>query len=89
MFGITFRLEIIILCILFFYLIGGHMLFSCTKVGAKEGFQILKDVGSTINYNMGSGVPTSSCGCKNNKVEKDIPLPMSDDNFFTSTEFKN
>lgn len=87
--GITFRLEIVILCILFFYVISGHMAYSCTKITTKEGFQILKDVGSTINYSMMNGVPSTSCNAKVDKVDRNAPMPMSDENFFTTTEFKN
>jgi hypothetical protein len=88
LFGFTFRLEIVILCIIFFYLISGYMVYSCTKLTPKEGFQILKDVGATIHYNMNEGVPVSNCSGEVDNIDANVVEPYGDLDLFKTTEFK-
>ena len=57
LFGYTMRVEILLLCIFIGYILGGHVLCSCSKMSIQEGFSILK--GASINYQMGSDIPQS------------------------------
>lgn len=54
--GQKVRVEIILICVILGYILGGHLLCSCAKISAKEGLQML---GSAVDYNMGEGVSSS------------------------------
>ena len=41
LFGIKARLEVVIICVIIGYFIGGMVLCSCSKVSAREGFALL------------------------------------------------
>jgi hypothetical protein len=43
-----FRLEILIIIFVVFWIMWGHMLCSCSKVGLIEGFEMAKQIGSQI-----------------------------------------
>lgn len=53
--GLKLRLEVILLVIILFWLIGGYTICSCSRVSSlKEGFQSL---GASIGWRTGDGVP--------------------------------
>ena len=53
--GLKIRLEVILLSIILFWLIGGYTICACSKVSSvKEGFQAL---GAPIGWRTGEGVP--------------------------------
>jgi hypothetical protein len=56
-FGQKLRVEVIIICVILGYILGGHLLCSCSKVTAKEGLALLK--GAPLDYRMGSDVKSS------------------------------
>lgn len=53
LFGQKLRVEVIILSVVLGYIIGGHLLCSCSKVSLKEGLALL---GAPVSYHMGDGV---------------------------------
>lgn len=54
--GQKLRVEVIILSVLLGYVIGAHLLCSCSKVSLKEGLSLL---GAPVSYQMGEGVSGS------------------------------
>ena len=56
LFGQKLRVEVIILSVVLGYIIGGHLLCSCSKVSLKEGLALL---GAPVSYHMGEGVSGS------------------------------
>jgi hypothetical protein len=90
--GMTFRLEIILLAILLIYIMNAHTICSCSKVGLSEGFQMIKDAGSALNYKMDEGVPlnkTPGALFMNKDFQSTtIPLPDGKMDFFENTQFK-
>lgn len=56
LFGQKLRVEVIILSVLLGYLIGAHLICSCSKISLKEGLSLL---GAPVSYNMGDGVSGS------------------------------
>ena len=57
LFGYTMRIEIILLCIFIGYILGGHILCSCSKISMYEGFSML--TGADVKYKMGSDISKS------------------------------
>jgi hypothetical protein len=49
LFGISFRVEIAILCIALGYIIGAHLFCSCLRITPTEGFEILNDIKNVVN----------------------------------------
>jgi len=92
LFGMTLRLEIILLAILLIYIMNAHTICSCSKVSLSEGFQIFKDVGSALNYEMNEGVPLNKTPgplyMNQNFKGANIPLPDGKMDFFENTQFK-
>jgi len=63
LFGMTFRVEIVILCIALGYIIGAHLFCSCLKITPTEGFEILSEIKNVVNSKMngsGSGAGSGS-----------------------------
>ena len=56
--GMTFRLEVVILCIALGYIMGAHLFCSCLKITPTEGFEMLNDLKNVI---AGNGVVKSGC----------------------------
>lgn len=56
LFGQKIRVEVIILSVLLGYVIGAHLLCSCSKITLKEGLSLM---GAPVSYNMGEGVSGS------------------------------
>ena len=90
--GMTFRLEIVLLAILLIYIINAYTICSCSKVSLSEGFQMIKDMGSTLNYDMSEGVPLNKTPgplyMNQNFKSTSIPLPDGKMDFFENTQFK-
>lgn len=83
--GFSFRLEIVILCIFFLYLMYFHLFFACSKITPKEGFEILKNVASKLSYNMKDGVPASKCGAVvREDYTSSLPKPDGKTDFYES-----
>lgn len=47
-----FRLEILIIIVVVFWVMWGHMLCSCSKVGLMEGFEVAKNIGEEIGITL-------------------------------------
>lgn len=56
LFGQKLRVEVIIISIVLGYIIGGHILCSCSKISIKEGLSLL---GYPISHHMGEDVNSS------------------------------
>lgn len=97
--GLTFRLEIVAICLLIGILIGTSLLCSCKKVSIKEGLETL---GANVDYVMGNDIASSWVN-KVNSVDggsyqnpwnkyndiKGTPVPLKDGqlNFFADNKF--
>lgn len=57
LFGENIRVEIIIICVVIGYIAGAHLLCSCSRIGLREGLEMIN--GSPLNYKMGKGVENS------------------------------
>ena len=75
-FGQSCRLEIIIVCLAIGFVLGGHLLCSCSKVGVQEGMAVM---GATLDWSMGDDVTNSWT----NKAEQ-----YSNDMGYSSTQSK-
>ncbi len=101
LFGLTFRVEVVIICIILGMILGTHMLCSCSKVGVVEGMEVM---GSAIESTVGSDVYGSWVNKANNYASemgytetKDryemykgtpVPLPEGELYMFADNEFK-
>jgi len=57
LFGLSLNVELIIIIIILFSIMSGHMVCACSRISAKEGFQILKEsFGTEVDYNMSQDV---------------------------------
>ena len=56
-FGLTCRLEIVIISLLVGFVLGGHLLCSCSKIGLVEGLTMIN--GASVDYKMSDGSPGS------------------------------
>ena len=61
--GLTFRVEVVVLCILLGWILGAHLFCSCVKVTPYEGFQMIKNSvesmlsnASFLDYKMSAGI---------------------------------
>lgn len=61
--GLTFRVEVVVLCILLGWILGAHLFCSCVKVTPYEGFQMIKSSvenmlsnASFLDYKMSAGI---------------------------------
>ena len=96
-FGMTCRVEIIIVSMLVGGILGGHLLCSCVKMtgkDVKEGMQNMLQ-SANVGYKMGDGVKSS---WENKKVESSaqdlsthmgpkVPLPAGQLFFFANNKF--
>jgi hypothetical protein len=55
--GQKLKVEIILICLLLGYILGGHLLCSCSRISLKEGLAMIS--GSVLDYSIGNGVRTS------------------------------
>ena len=56
LFGISCRLEIILISVIIGIVLGGHLLCSCSRIGLQEGMDVL---GTSVDYIVGSDVNNS------------------------------
>ncbi|GAG34573.1 unnamed protein product, partial [marine sediment metagenome] len=101
-FGMNFRLEVVIICMIIGAILGCHLFCSCSKVGVKEGLQMLN--AAALDYKMSTGGPNSWSG-KAEQYAKDmgnqnnlkkyqsyigtpVPLPKGEMFMFADNEFK-
>ncbi len=65
--GLTFRLEVVLICFVLGFILGAFLLCSCIKVTPTEGFDIIKstvenmvskasNLGSLLNYRIDAGI---------------------------------
>lgn len=61
--GLTFRVEVVVLCILLGWILGAHLFCSCVKITPYEGFQMIKNSvenmlsnASFLDYKMSAGI---------------------------------
>lgn len=58
--GFTFRLEILIALVFVYFILSGHLFCSCSKIGLRESFTLLKTLADApLDYRMGDGVQGS------------------------------
>ena len=63
LFGLKFRLEVVLLCVALGYVIGAHLFCSCLTVDPQEGFQLLTDIKDMVmNRLTGKSVSGSGSG---------------------------
>ena len=74
--GFSCRLEIIIISLVVGFLLGSHLLCSCSRIGLQEGMAIM---GTALDYDMGQDSPNSW----SNKANK-----YSDEMGYSSTQSK-
>ena len=53
--GLTFRVEVVLLCILFGWILGAHLFCSCVKVTPYEGFQLIKNTAEQMTNRVLNG----------------------------------
>lgn len=68
-FGQSLRIEVILVCVLLGFVLGSHLLCSCSKISFSKGLDLLKASsfkeglamleGADLNYKMGGDVPNS------------------------------
>ena len=51
-FGLSCRLEVIIICFIIGFILGGHLLCSCSKIGLQEGMAMM---GTSLDWNNSEG----------------------------------
>ena len=61
--GLTFRVEVVVICIILGWVLGAHLFCSCLRVTPYEGFEMLKssaknvfDGASSLDYKMSAGI---------------------------------
>ena len=64
LFGLNFRLEVVVICLVVGLILGAHLFCSCTTVNLKEGMQMLGS--APTDWSMGTGVS----GSWTNKAEQ-------------------
>jgi hypothetical protein len=89
LFGMSFRLEILIAIVFVYLILSGHLFFSCSKIGVKEAFHVAKTLGEApLDYRMGNGVEGSWDGKKQEErdpaetVVGGTHVPLNDTLFF-------
>ena len=97
--GNKVRLEIIIVCVLFGWIISSYLMCSCSKVSMKEGLEMM---GSPLNWRTGNGVigdtwdtPVSKkdssykswYGKLDGNVGGKVPLPEGEMSLFYANKF--
>lgn len=66
--GLTFRVEVVVICLILGWIIGAHLFCSCIKITPYEGFEMLKNtiekmstkMGSMLDYKMSAGIEVKS-----------------------------
>jgi hypothetical protein len=101
MFGLSCRLEVIIICFIIGFILGGHLLCSCSKIGLQEGMTMM---GTSLNWNNSEG-QNGSWTSKGNEYAKNMgysesktkysqykgtPVPLAEGEMlmFKNNEFK-
>lgn len=63
MLGLTFRVEVVVICIILGWIMGAHLFCSCMRVTPYEGFEMLKsstkdmlESASLLDYKMSAGI---------------------------------
>ena len=89
LFGISFRLEILIAIVVVYLILSGHLFCGCSKLNFKEAFVVAKTLGeATLDYRMGDGVEGSWDGKKqqdrdfSETVVGGTHVPLTDTLFF-------
>lgn len=100
-FGQSCRLEIIVICLVVGFVLGGHLFCSCSKIGIQEGMAVM---GSALDWTMGQDLPNSwtskadkySSGMEYSSTDSKwsqykgtpVPLPEGQLFMFADNEFK-
>ena len=100
-FGLECRLEVIIICLVIGFILGGHLLCSCSRIGLKEGMAIM---GTSLDWKINEGLPNSwttkadnyshemGYSSSQSKWEQNrgtaVPLPEGQLFMFADNEFK-
>uniref|UniRef100_A0A6C0BUK8 Uncharacterized protein n=1 Tax=viral metagenome TaxID=1070528 RepID=A0A6C0BUK8_9ZZZZ len=103
-FGVVIHLQTIVIAAILFFIMGGHLVCSCSRFGFQEGLVMinkqLASKGAGLDYKMGSDIDRSwSDGTGGSGsgapiyMEQDfkstpIPLPEGQLDFFNGTQFK-
>lgn len=93
LFGIKFRVEILIIGVVIGMIMGAHLLCSCSRISFQEGFEIGHDMINVLTDRLENG--SNKKVVSNNDSSIVIPAEMSDldsgilsMDFFEGTEFK-
>ena len=88
-FGLKFRLEILLAIVVVYFILSTHLFSSCSKVGLKEAFTVMRTLNETpLDYRMGDGVEGSWDGKKQNNnnssetVTNGTEVPLNGTLFF-------
>ena len=100
-FGIACRLEVIIICLVVGFILGAHLLCSCSRIGLKEGMAMM---GTSLDWKMSEDMPNSwstkadkySHGMEYSSAQSKwsqykgtpVPLPEGQMLMFADNEFK-
>ena len=100
-FGLSCRLEVIIICLIVGFILGAHLLCSCSKIGLQEGMAM---IGTSLDWKMGEGQVNnwttkgdeyaSSMGYSTNQSKwaqnkgTPVPLPEGQMLMFVDNQFK-
>jgi hypothetical protein len=100
-FGIACRLEVIIICLVVGFILGAHLLCSCSRIGLKEGMAMM---GTSLDWKMSEDMPNSwstkadkyshemGYSSAQSKLEQakgvPVPLPEGQMYMFADNEFK-
>ena len=69
LFGITFRVEIAILCIALGYILGAHLFCSCLRITPMEGFEMLGGIKNAVNDRMNGSGSNAGSGIGNDRFD--------------------
>ena len=69
LFGITFRVEIAILCIALGYILGAHLFCSCLRITPMEGFEMLGGIKNAVNDKMNGSGSNAGSGIGNDQFD--------------------
>ena len=94
LFGMTLRLEVVVVCVIIGYLIGAMMLCSCSKVSLKEGLTMIAPAlldsaavpSGPAPVTPGSAGSSVYAGLEGNKGGP-VPLPEGQLDFFFANKF--
>lgn len=92
LFGIKFRVEIVIIAIIIGMIMGGHLLCSCSRISFNEGFEIGSDMLNILTDKLENGKKKVVYSKKDSNIimpseSSDLDSGVSSMDFFEDTKF--